>query len=119
MTRSLVIIFTTTTGGTAQMVQAAQAGAAAVLGDSSDVTVRVLHADAARGADLLGCAAVLFATPEHLGTMAGPMKTFFDRAYYECLGQVTGRPYALMVCAGTDGQGTIRQLQRIATGLKL
>lgn len=97
------------------MVEAAGRGARAI--DGIDVTIR--HAQDARPSEVLGADALLVATPEHLGSMAGPMKTFFDRVYYACLDKRIGVPYALMVCAGTDGQGTIRQVQRIATGLKL
>jgi multimeric flavodoxin WrbA len=68
---------------------------------------------------LLRADALLFATPECLGSMAGPMKTFFDRCYYPVLDRLVGRPYATIVCAGTDGHGAIRQIERIATGWRL
>jgi hypothetical protein len=32
---------------------------------------------------------------------------------------VNGRPYASIVAAGTDGSGAARQIERIATGLRL
>ena len=51
--------------------------------------------------------------------MAGLMKDFFDRIYYDALDRVNGRPYAAVIAAGTDGAGAARQLQRIATGLRL
>ena len=47
------------------------------------------------------------------------MKEFFDRCYYPVLGQVAARPYACMVCAGSDGTGAARQIARIATGWRL
>ena len=47
------------------------------------------------------------------------MKAFFDRSYYSCLGQIEGRPYALLVCAGSDGSNAVRQAERIATGWRL
>jgi multimeric flavodoxin WrbA len=47
------------------------------------------------------------------------MKDFFDRSYYAALDQVNGRPYAVLVCAGSDGAGAVRQVERIATGLRL
>lgn len=31
------------------------------------------------------------------------MKDFFDRCYYAALDRVNGRPYALLVCAGSAG----------------
>lgn len=47
------------------------------------------------------------------------MKDFFDRTYYAALGRIEGRPYALMVCAGSDGTNAARQVARIATGWRL
>jgi hypothetical protein len=47
------------------------------------------------------------------------MKEFFDRIYYPALDRTNGRPYALLVCAGSDGAGAVRQVQRICTGLRL
>jgi multimeric flavodoxin WrbA len=51
--------------------------------------------------------------------MAGRMKDFFDRTYYPALDRINGRPYAIMVCAGSDGQGAVRQITRIVTGWRL
>ena len=70
-------------------------------------------------ADLLAAQGYLFATPENLAAVAGVMKDFFDRSYYPVLGQVNGHPYALMVCAGSDGRNALRQAERIATGWRL
>lgn len=63
--------------------------------------------------------ALLFVCPENLGSMSGEMKAFFDRCYYPLLDRIEGRPYALIVSAGSDGAGTVRQIERIATGWRL
>lgn len=47
------------------------------------------------------------------------MKEFFDQTFYPLLGQIEGRPYAQMICAGSDGTNAARQLARIATGWRL
>jgi len=47
------------------------------------------------------------------------MKDFFDRCYYPVLDRLNGRPYASMICAGSDGAGAARQIARIATGWRL
>ena len=47
------------------------------------------------------------------------MKDFFDRAYYVALDRVNGRPYAALICAGSDGQNAARQIARITTGWRL
>ena len=97
------------------MAQAAERGAHRAAG----VQVRLLRAQAAGPDDLLAAAAYLFATPETLAAIAGLMKDFFDRSYYPVLDRIQGRPYALMVSAGSDGSNAVRQVERIAAGWRL
>jgi multimeric flavodoxin WrbA len=113
--KQLLIVFHSMTAGTQQMAQAAAEGASA----EALVQVRLLHAAQAGPEDVLGADGYLFATPENLGSMSGLMKDFFDRSYYAALDRVNGRPYACMVCAGSDGHGAARQLERICTGWRL
>ena len=113
--KTLLIVWQSMTGGTRQMAQAAADGAA----DEAGVQVRLLAAPQAGPEDLLGADGCLFATPENLASMAGLMKDFFDRCYYPALGRIEGRPYAAMVCAGSDGSNALRQIERIATGWRL
>ena len=101
------------------MAEAAERGARQALGPGDRVEIARLPAAKAGYADVLEADGLVFAMPEHLGSMAGPMKDFFDRIYYPCLERVNGRPWALLVCAGSDGAGTVRQAERIATGLRL
>jgi len=68
---------------------------------------------------MLSADGYVFAFPENLAAIAGEMKAFFDRCYYPCLGKIEGRPYALLVCAGSDGENAVRQAERIATGWRL
>jgi NAD(P)H-dependent FMN reductase len=103
------------TGGSRQMAAAAADAATAENG----VQVRLLQASEAGPEDLLEADGYLFATPENLASMAGLMKDFFDRCYYPVLQRVEGRPYAVMVCAGSDGSGAVRQIERICTGWRL
>ena len=63
--------------------------------------------------------AYIFVAPENLGSLSGVMKEFFDRTYYGVLDRVAGRPYAVIIAAGSDGQGAARQVERIATGWRL
>lgn len=113
--KTLLIVYHTMTGGTLQMARAAAEGAAA----ESALKVELLHAPDADANDLLGADGYLFATPENLAAMSGLMKDFFDRNYYAVLERLNGRPYAALVCAGSDGQNAARQLERIATGWRL
>ncbi len=111
----LLLVWWSTTHGTRQLVDALAEGAR----EEPRVEVLSLRADEADAADVLGAQAFVFATPENLASMAGRMKDFFDRCYYPVLGRVDGLPYAVVVCAGTDGSGAARQVARIATGWRL
>lgn len=113
--KTLLIVYHTLTGGTLQMAQAAAAGA----GSEAAMQVRLLHAAQATAADVLAADGLLFATPENLAAISGVMKDFFDRSYYAALDRINGRPYACLVCAGSDGQNAARQIERIATGWRL
>lgn len=113
--RTLLIVFHSMTGGTRRMAEAAARGAASEPG----VRVRLLRAPDARPADVLAADGYVFATPENLAAMAGLMKDFFDRTYYPALGRVEGRPYAALVCAGSDGSNAARQIGRVCTGWRL
>jgi multimeric flavodoxin WrbA len=115
--KRLLIIWTSTTFGTARMVEAAFRGAAEA--SAGEIEIDIEHARDVTPERMLAADGYIFATPEHLASMAGLMKDFFDRVYYPCLDRINGRPYALMVCAGSDGQGTVKQVERIATGLRL
>jgi multimeric flavodoxin WrbA len=113
--KTLLIVFHSRTGGTRQMAEAAARGA----GGEEEVSVRLLAAVATEPEDVLGAQGYVFATPENLASMAGLMKDFFDRAYYPVLDRINGRPYATLVCAGSDGSNAVRQMERIVTGWRL
>jgi flavodoxin len=109
----LLIVWHSATGGSEAMAQAAASGA------SGAVTVTYKRADVAGVADVIAADGYLFICPENLASMAGVMKDFFDRTYYSALGKIEGRPYGVMICAGSDGEGAARQIARIATGWRL
>ncbi|UWQ53578.1 NAD(P)H-dependent oxidoreductase [Leisingera caerulea] len=109
----LLIVYHTRTGGSRQMAEAAAAAA-------RDETQTVLkRAEDAGPEDLLAADGYIFCAPENLAALSGQMKEFFDRCYYPVLGKIEGRPYAQMVCAGSDGENAARQTARIATGWRL
>ena len=114
--KTLLIVFHSMTGGTRQMAEAAARGAAEV---EPGVRVRLLRAPEAGPADVLGADGYVFATPENLAAMSGLLKDFFDRTYHPALGRIEGRPYAALVCAGSDGSNAARQIERICTGWRL
>jgi NAD(P)H-dependent FMN reductase len=112
---TLLIVFHSRTGGAKQMAEAAARGART----EPAVQLRLLTAAAAQSSDVLAADGYIFATPENLAALAGEMKAFFDRTYYDVLDRINGRPYATLICAGSDGQNAARQIARIATGWRL
>ena len=106
----LLVIWHSRTGGRRAPAEAAFAGAAGA---------SLLAADDVTPGHLLEAGGYLFVGPENLAALSGAMKEMFDRCYYRCLGRIEGRPYATIICAGSDGENAQRQLDRIATGWRL
>ena len=113
--KTLLIVYHSLTGGARQMADAAARGAAAI----DEVHVDLKQAPDAGGQDVIAADGYIFATPENLAAVSGLMKDFFDRTYYAALDYIAGRPYALLICAGSDGSNAVRQIERIATGWRL
>ena len=106
--------------------------AAAVEGAAATDAVRIVTRSAvvATANDVLEASALIIATPECFGYMAGPIKDFFDRVYYPCMSDTSalgggtastlaGRPYSVLVCAGNDGRGALQSVDRIVTGWRM
>lgn len=110
---NLLIVYHSKTGGSRQMAEAAFDAA------RGEANTTILTADKAGPDDLLAADGYIFCAPENLAAIAGVMKDFFDRCYYPVLGRIEGRPYAQMVCAGSDGENAVRQIARIAQGWRL
>ena len=110
---SLLIVYHSRTGGAESMARAAYEAA------RQECEVRILTAENATVEDMMSASGYIFCAPENLAAISGAMKEFFDRSYYPLLGQIEGRACAIMVCAGSDGENAVRQMTRIATGLRL
>lgn len=113
--KRLAIVWYSRTGGSRQLAEAAREGAL----EAGGVEVRFLAAEETEANDLLEADGYLFACPENLAAIAGEMKVMFDRTYYDVLGRIEGRPYAALICAGSDGTNAQRQLESICTGWRL
>ena len=113
--KTLLIVFHTMTGGSEHMAQAVQHGASS----ETEIQATLLRARDAHAEDVLDADGYVFVTPENLAAMSGAMKDFFDRTYYAALDRISGRPYATLICAGSDGTNAVRQIERICTGWRL
>ncbi|MFN5511518.1 MAG: flavodoxin family protein [Burkholderiales bacterium] len=118
--KRLTLVWWSNTGGTQALVSAAQAGARQTLDEAElEMEIQVLRCDQASARVVEQSDALILACPECLGSVAGPMKTFLDQCYYPLLGRIEGRAWSAMVCAGTDGEGALRLLRRVAAGWRL
>lgn len=102
-------------GGTMQTMARHFADGAA---KEKNIAVVLKKAQDATLEDLLQCHGIGIGSPEYFGTMAGMIKDFFDRTFVAAEEQTIGLPFVLFVCAGNDGRGAIRQIERIAEGYK-
>lgn len=120
--KTLLVVWHSRTGAAKQLAMAAEQGAidiAQTLQATQRFRIVMKPAHDAQADDLLSADAYLFCAPENLAALSGAMKEFFDRNYYPVLDQLNGRPYALMISAGSDGQNALRQAERICTGWRL
>lgn len=113
--KTLLIVYHSMTGGARQMAEAVRDGASA----ETSVRVHLAQACETHADDVLAADGYIFACPENLASMSGQMKDFFDRCYYPVLDRIGGRSYLTLICAGSDGGNTARQIERIATGWRL
>lgn len=111
--KKILLVYSTQSGRTLQLAQAAMEGAAEF---ADEVEIRLMKALDAGVEDLMACDGLLLGTPENFGYMSGALKDFLDRTYYPCEGQRIGLPYAVFISAGNDGTGAVNAIERIAIG---
>ncbi len=116
MKKRLLIVAHAPSQNLIRLRDAALAGARAP--EIEDVETESLTPFETRPEHVLAAQAVILGTPENLGYMSGALKDFFDRCYYPLLDKTEGLPYALFIRAGSDGTGTRRAIESIATGLR-
>jgi hypothetical protein len=110
---SLLIIYHSQSGSCARLARAAWVGARR----ESQVAVRLRRAWDAGIADLTAADGLLLVTAENSGSLSGGVKDFLDRSFYPAIDRGLVLPYALLVSAGNDGRGAIRQAERILSGI--
>jgi multimeric flavodoxin WrbA len=98
--KQLAIIWHSVTGASQSLAKACYDGARRAQG----VDVQMLNAADAGAEHMLAADGYIFVFPENLAAISGGMKSFFDRCYYPCLGTLNGRPYVMIICAGSDGR---------------
>jgi len=114
--KQLLIVCNTPSSNTQALANAALAGAQHDSIENTRVTLKA-PLDTTSD-DVLNADGILIGTTENFGYMAGLVKDFFERIYYPCLEETQGKPYALYIRAGLDGEGTKVAVEKIITGLR-
>lgn len=112
----LLLVHHTPSPGLQELYDAVVSGATDDAIEGVEVVAR--SALAASDVDVLEADGYVLGTPANLGYMSGAMKHFFDRVYYPCLGETSGRPYALYVHGNSDTTGAVRAVESIVNGLE-
>ncbi len=124
--KQILVVHHSASGGARAMVSAFLDGGRSAEG----VMVVARSAGVATANEVQRADALVIATPENFGYMAGSVKEFFDRTFYACMADTTqygggsaslvaGRPYSVLVCAGNDGTGAMQSVDRIITGWRM
>lgn len=104
------------TGATARLRDAVLAGVSDADAAATDLDVVDAGLD-----DVLAADGLVLCTPARFGALAGLTKDFFERIYpwFDEVPDVRpGLPYALVVRGASDASGAVRDVERIATGLR-
>lgn len=115
--KSLLIVYHTLTGNTERLALAAASGAREAINEG-ELELKLVCKRAFESGihDLLNADGLLLATPENFGYMSGAIKDFLDRTFYPAEPYQLSLPYGLLVSAGNDGSGAVREIDRIMLG---
>tara|TARA_R110002110_G_scaffold406421_1_gene626238 strand:- start:32088 stop:32543 length:456 start_codon:yes stop_codon:yes gene_type:complete len=113
--KQLLIIYHSQSGASAQLARAAWRGAQR----EEELTVVVRRAWDTGIVDLASADGLLLVAAENSGALAGGMKDWLDRTFYPAIERALVMPYALLISAGNDGRGAVRQATRILSGFPL
>ena len=115
MARQVLVVHQSRSGATLRLVDSLSAGIKSA-SDLADTEIATLERAAllVTSAEVIQADALVIATPEHFGSMAGATKFFFEEIWDDCLNHTQGLPWQLIVKAGSDGAQTIEGVQKLA-----
>ncbi len=111
----LLIVHHTPSPHCQEMFEAVVAGATDP--DITGVDVVRRAALAVTASDFLDADGYVLGTPANLGYISGALKHAFDTSYYQILDSTQGRPFGLYLHANEGGEGAVRAVESITTGL--
>ena len=106
----LLIVYHSYSGNTEAMAKAIYEGAR-----SAGASVTLKKAVDATAKDLFDCNVVAFGSPNYYSYMAGALKDFFDRAYYDVRSKVGGKPYGAFCSSGSSSRTALDSIDRVAS----
>jgi len=113
---TILITYHSQSGNTEKMAQAVAKGAREIV-DTAVILKRALDT---RVEDIIACDGLVIGSPEYFGYMAGAVKDLFDRTYEVLRGhqRIFRKPIALIISAGNDGSGALKNMERICIGFQ-
>ncbi len=111
----VLIVYHSQSGASARLAGAARDGAETTEG----VKVTLRRVWDAGAQDILAVDGLLLVAAENSGSLSGGMKDFLDRTFYPVGERGCVLPCALLLSAGNDGRGAVRQAQRILSGFPM
>lgn len=96
----ILIVYCSLGGNTEKAAKAIEKGAKDVPGTQ----VILKNALEATIDDLINCDGLAIGTPDYFSYMAGGLKDFFDRTYYQAQGKVTDKPCIVFMTHGGGGK---------------
>ncbi|MEQ8514755.1 MAG: flavodoxin [Chromatocurvus sp.] len=111
--KTLLVAYHSQSGASARLAMAAAAGARAC----EDIQVQCGRCSDLGSRDLARADALLLVCAENNGRLNGGAKDFLDRIFYPAVDKARVLPYALLVSAGSDGEGAVGEAHRIFKGI--
>lgn len=111
--KTLLIAYHSQSGASARLALASARGARLC----TDVASRCRRCMDLGARDVAQADALLLVCAENNGRLNGGAKDFLDRIFYPSIDRSLVLPYALLISAGSDGQGAVAEAQRIFKGI--
>jgi multimeric flavodoxin WrbA len=113
--KKMLMVYHSQSGTTESLVKSIFAA----LKDDSEVEVSVKRAVDCTAVDVTAANLLLLGASENCGSMNGGIKEFLDRVYYPLMGKIEGMSYGLLISAGNDGSGAVRELGKYLDSLAM
>jgi multimeric flavodoxin WrbA len=113
--KKLIIVYHSQSGTVEALVKSIRLA----LNDDASVELIIKRAVDCTGQDIRAANLLLLAASECCGLMSGGIKEFLDRVYYPLMGKVDGMPYGLLISAGNDGTGAVREISKYLDSLAM